>query len=202
MLILFGASLTYMNSWRMSIVLLSMFPAIGLAGALVMVRRASHRCEAVALTERQPAQTKGKQVVLDHLSRAGTLAEEAISSIRTVQAYNARERLARLYDEPNDDALQAGRRIAIASGVGIGGFIVRFRSLIAARACLSAYSSSSIQRTLSPSGGVSPSLCLASQGLPYRLYPFPSWRPRDWRHRDLLLRPHRRCQRVRCTSPP
>jgi ATP-binding cassette subfamily B (MDR/TAP) protein 1 len=135
--VMFGAGVTiaFIRNWRMSLVLLSIFPAIGLAGSLAL-----------------PAMTSGKRIVLDHLARAGTLAEEAISSIRTVQAYNTRDRLVALYDEPNADAQAAGKKTALGAGWGVGSIIVRAQLAFDARA-RSLRSSSSTRATPLPSGG-------------------------------------------------
>jgi ATP-binding cassette subfamily B (MDR/TAP) protein 1 len=43
--------------------------------------------------------SKGKLAQLDHIAQAGTIAEEVISSIRTVQAFGTQKILGKLYDE-------------------------------------------------------------------------------------------------------
>jgi ATP-binding cassette subfamily B (MDR/TAP) protein 1 len=56
----------------------------------------------------------------DAYAQAGDIAQQVISSIRTVTAFGGQEREAKRYEKHLDDAEKAGIKKSIAAGVGIG----------------------------------------------------------------------------------
>jgi ATP-binding cassette subfamily B (MDR/TAP) protein 1 len=59
---------------------------------------------------------------LKHVAEGGTLAEEAVSTIRTAHAFGTQHALASLYDVAVQKAYQAECRLAVSHGVGLGMF--------------------------------------------------------------------------------
>lgn len=66
--------------------------------------------------------TRYRESMLLLISQAGTLAEEVISSIRNTHAFGTQKKLAAIYDEPNERAMQLGLKSSRANGIGMGGF--------------------------------------------------------------------------------
>lgn len=62
--------------------------------------------------------SKYKQNQLEATAQGATLAEEVISSIRSVHAFGNQKRLAAMYDEPNQKTLQEGLKSALFNGGG------------------------------------------------------------------------------------
>lgn len=60
--------------------------------------------------------------ILQTVADSGTLAEEAISAIRTVQAFGSQAILAQQYDSHTQIALSAGRKSAVVRGLAMGCF--------------------------------------------------------------------------------
>lgn len=52
--------------------------------------------------------------------KAGSIAEQAISSIRTVFSFVAEENLAARYDAVLDELVPVGKKLGFAKGIGIG----------------------------------------------------------------------------------
>ena len=63
--------------------------------------------------------SKFRTQMLDQTSKAGTLAEEVISSVRNTHAFSTQHKLADLYDKPNAEAQRLGAKGAIANGCGL-----------------------------------------------------------------------------------
>lgn len=59
---------------------------------------------------------------LSQLAAGGTLAEEVIASVRTMQAFGAQKMLGGMYDEYNKKALSFEMRTAGVNGIGLGCF--------------------------------------------------------------------------------
>lgn len=62
------------------------------------------------------------QVELEYVAHGGSLAEEALSTVRTAKAFGAESRLVDLYDESNKLTTRQGIRKAIMQGGGLGAF--------------------------------------------------------------------------------
>ena len=60
--------------------------------------------------------------MLDEVSKGGTLAEEFISSIRTVFAFGNQARLAAKYDVVNAKAQKMGYKVSMGHSLGLGVF--------------------------------------------------------------------------------
>ena len=63
---------------------------------------------------------KFQKQILDLYSKAGVIAEESISSVRTVTAFGGQTKLASLYSKELGGARNAGIRKSIAQGLGVG----------------------------------------------------------------------------------
>lgn len=100
-----GYVLAYVRNWRLALALSSILPCTTIAGALI-----------------------GKFVLvytnlsLKHAAEGGTLAEEAISTIRTAHAFGIQSTLTRLYDDFVGQALAADHKSAIWQGCGLASF--------------------------------------------------------------------------------
>lgn len=57
---------------------------------------------------------------LGFVAKAGSVAEEAISSIRTVHAFETRDVMAERFDARAMDARNAGIKCAVIQGTGVG----------------------------------------------------------------------------------
>ncbi|KDN46982.1 P-loop containing nucleoside triphosphate hydrolase protein [Tilletiaria anomala UBC 951] len=66
--------------------------------------------------------TRWQQAELEHISRAATLAEEVLSTVRTAKAFGVEQRLVDLYDRSNAGATRLGVKKAIGQGIGLGMF--------------------------------------------------------------------------------
>ncbi|XP_032764763.1 ATP-binding cassette sub-family B member 5 [Rattus rattus] len=98
-----GLVISLIKSWKLSLAILSTSPLIMAASALCsrMV---------ISLTSKE----------LDAYSKAGAVAEEALSSIRTVTAFGAQEKEIQRYTQNLKDAKDAGIKRAIASKLSLG----------------------------------------------------------------------------------
>ena len=95
-----------MRQWKLALILSSLFPAIlilfGTGGALT----------AKLVTK-----------VVSEFSAAATVAQEAISSIRTAQAFGMDEKLAAVYDSNLAKAQRVGyRKVAVSAAMFAGVF--------------------------------------------------------------------------------
>ncbi|PWN43517.1 putative Leptomycin B resistance protein pmd1 [Ceraceosorus guamensis] len=100
-----GFAVAFAKSWLLALVMSSIVPCIIAAGALMNVLA-----------------TKHQQTELDYVSHAATVAEEAMSTVRTAKAFGIEQRLVDLYDEYNVPTSRTGRAKAVINGVGMGVF--------------------------------------------------------------------------------
>ncbi|CAO1635906.1 unnamed protein product [Parajaminaea phylloscopi] len=100
-----GFIVAYVKSWKLALALSSIIPCIILAGAAMNV-----------------FVTRWHQLELEYVAHGGSLAEEALSTVRTAKAFGAEHRLVELYDESNKLTTKQGNRKALAQGVGLGVF--------------------------------------------------------------------------------
>ncbi|KAG0004301.1 Multidrug resistance protein 1 [Entomortierella chlamydospora] len=102
-----GFVIGFTKGWKLSLVLLSAVPLIG--ACAVMLSKFT-----VAST------TKGQ----DSYSKAGSIAEQTFSSIRTVVSFGGQKRETDAYNRELDAAFVNGRKRAIATGIGLGAFML------------------------------------------------------------------------------
>ncbi|GJN89350.1 hypothetical protein Rhopal_002330-T1 [Rhodotorula paludigena] len=98
-----GLVVAIVRHWRLGLVVFSVIPVIMLAGGTV---------EAFA--------TKVKKAQLDATAETANVAEEALSSIRTVFAYGLTDTISRLYSVPNEKSRAYGAKNAMYLGLGEG----------------------------------------------------------------------------------
>ena len=98
-----GFVIAFWRSYKLTLVLMSVIPLIAASGAFTMV-----------LTGR--FQTR----ILNLYSKAGTYAEETISSARTVIAFGAQEKMCKRYNENLLGARNEGIKKSLANGFGLG----------------------------------------------------------------------------------
>ena len=101
-----GFVIGFVRGWKLSLVLLSCVPLIGACAAL--------------MTKFTVAQASKGQ---DSYSKAGSVAEQAISSIRTLVSFGGQKRETESYVKQLDEAFKSGKQRAIATGVGVGTFM-------------------------------------------------------------------------------
>ncbi|KAF8933275.1 P-loop containing nucleoside triphosphate hydrolase protein [Dissophora ornata] len=102
-----GFVIAFIHGWRMSLVLLTCVPLMALAGGL-MVKYSTD------------SSADGQ----DAYAKAGGLAEQAIGSIRTVVAFDGQKRELNKFSTVLDVAYKSGVKKAIATGVGMGSFML------------------------------------------------------------------------------
>ncbi|KAG0084917.1 Multidrug resistance protein 1 [Podila epicladia] len=102
-----GFVIGFVKGWKLSLVLLSCVPLIG-ACAVMMAK----------ITVQQSS--KGQ----DSYSKAGSIAEQAFSSIRTVVAFGGQKRETKAYVDQLDAAFLTGKRRAQATALGIACFML------------------------------------------------------------------------------
>ncbi|KAJ3159866.1 GTPase-activating protein [Irineochytrium annulatum] len=95
--------IAFYRSWRMTLVLLSVIPLIVASIAVMNI-----------LSSRLQAR------ILNLYSAAGTIAEEAISSVRTVVAFNAQDKLGGRYAKELGGARDWGVKKSAVTGLGLG----------------------------------------------------------------------------------
>ncbi|KDR78665.1 hypothetical protein GALMADRAFT_244150 [Galerina marginata CBS 339.88] len=100
-----GFVVAYVRSWRLALALTSILPCIVLTGAIMSA-----------------LMSRSMQRSLSHLAAGGTLAEEVIASVRTMQAFGAQRMLSGMYDAHNRNALMIDMRTAGVHGIGLGCF--------------------------------------------------------------------------------
>ncbi|KAJ1971898.1 hypothetical protein H4R35_004990, partial [Dimargaris xerosporica] len=98
-----GFIIAFVKGWKLALVLLASFPLMAAAGSLVSVLIAS--------------ESVGGQ---SSYGKAGGVAEEVISGIRTVMAFGGQESEIRRYDQKITEAMHKGIRKALIGGVGTG----------------------------------------------------------------------------------
>ncbi|KAK3823505.1 MAG: p-glycoprotein [Benniella sp.] len=102
-----GFVIALVHGWKMTLVLLCSVPLMAAAGAF-MAKFASQ------------TSAEGQ----DAYAAAGGVAEQVISGIRTVVAFDGQKRELRKYSNFLDQAYKAGFKKAIATGIGLGSFML------------------------------------------------------------------------------
>ncbi|KAN0063605.1 hypothetical protein ACQY0O_004053 [Thecaphora frezii] len=100
-----GFAVAYARSWKLALVMTSIIPCIIIAGIVM---------NAVV--------AKLQQAELDHVSKAASIAEEGLATVRTAKAFGIENKLVRLYDNLNSEATTVGVTKAIVQGAGLGVF--------------------------------------------------------------------------------
>ncbi|WVQ86009.1 hypothetical protein IAT38_008177 [Cryptococcus sp. DSM 104549] len=109
-----GFALAFARSPRLAGALFSIFPVIIISGTVMMTFMTKHSSKA-----------------LEHVAKAGTLAEEVVGSIRTVYAFGKQKLLGGRFDEEVNKSKGEGKKGSAAEGAGVG---VIFFSIYAAYA--------------------------------------------------------------------
>ncbi|WVQ85989.1 hypothetical protein IAT38_008157 [Cryptococcus sp. DSM 104549] len=109
-----GFIIAFIRSWRLTLVLCAVLPPILLSGMVM-----------------DSALIKWGGAALEHIAKAGSLAEEVISSVRTVYAFGRQKALGDRFDEHIDKSRAAGKRSSLVESSGLA---VMFLSLYAAYA--------------------------------------------------------------------
>ncbi|CAL4059023.1 unnamed protein product, partial [Meganyctiphanes norvegica] len=94
---------SFIHGWELTLVIMSVFPLLGISTGIIAKVQAS--LSAVELRE---------------YSRAGSIAEEVISSIRTVLAFGGETKEVARYEENLVDAKKAGIKRGLVTGLGMG----------------------------------------------------------------------------------
>lgn len=100
-----GFIVAYVKSWQLALALSSMIPCIIIAGALMNAVTA-----------------KLQQAELDRVSKAASIAEESLATLRTAKAFGIEHNLVQLYDESNRQATRFGIKRSLYQGIGMGVF--------------------------------------------------------------------------------
>ncbi|SPO31643.1 probable Leptomycin B resistance protein pmd1 [Ustilago trichophora] len=100
-----GFIVAYVKSWQLALALSSMIPCIIIAGALMNAVTA-----------------KLQQAELDRVSKAASIAEEALATLRTAKAFGIEDNLVDLYDQSNRQATRFGIKRSLYQGIGMGVF--------------------------------------------------------------------------------
>ncbi|GAA5842598.1 hypothetical protein JCM9279_003631 [Rhodotorula babjevae] len=100
-----GFVIAIIRNWRLALVVSVIIPCIGIAGGAM-----------------NSFISKYKAQQLEATSKASTLAEEVISSVRIAHAFGNQQRLADSYDESNQETLRVGLKSARFNGLGLGVF--------------------------------------------------------------------------------
>lgn len=100
-----GFIVAYVKSWQLALALSSMIPCIIIAGALMNAVTA-----------------KLQQAELDRVSKAASIAEEALATLRTAKAFGIEHDLVQLYDQSNRQATRFGIKRSLYQGIGMGVF--------------------------------------------------------------------------------
>ena len=94
-----GFILAYIRCWRLALALSSMLPCVAISGIVMFKILSSYG-----------------GMSLQHVAEGGTLAEEAISTIRTAQAFGAQRILSDLYDVHVDKSRVVDHKAAVWHG--------------------------------------------------------------------------------------
>ncbi|KAI1321286.1 Multidrug resistance protein 1 [Mortierella claussenii] len=101
-----GFVIAFTHGWKMSLVLLTSVPLMALVGGLM-----------------SKYSTESSSDGQDSYAKAGGLAEQAIGAIRTVTAFDGQKRELKKFNEVLAEAYKSGVKKAIATGLGMGGFM-------------------------------------------------------------------------------
>jgi len=102
-----GFVIGFTKGWKLSLVLLACVPLIGACAAMMSKFTVANA-------------SKGQ----DSYSKAGSVAEQAFSSVRTVVAFSGQKRETDSYIAQLDAAFKTGKQRAIATGLGLGTFML------------------------------------------------------------------------------
>ncbi|KAF8939988.1 P-loop containing nucleoside triphosphate hydrolase protein [Dissophora ornata] len=102
-----GFVIGFTKGWKLSLVLLAAVPLIG-ACAVMMSKFTVQSA------------SKGQ----DSYSKAGSIAEQAFSSIRTIVAFGGQKRETEAYIQQLNAAFATGKQRSIATGLGLGSFML------------------------------------------------------------------------------
>ncbi|WVR08476.1 hypothetical protein IAU60_005531 [Kwoniella sp. DSM 27419] len=97
-----GFILAFARSWRLALAVSSILPVIMIAGFIMM-----------------SAMAKFGTGALQHIAQAGTLAEEVIGSIRTVQAFGKQKILGAKFNEHIEKSRKLGKKGALIEAAGL-----------------------------------------------------------------------------------
>ncbi|RKP26905.1 multidrug resistance protein [Syncephalis pseudoplumigaleata] len=98
-----GFVIAFVQGWKMALVLLCVFPVLATTGAIM------GRIVTASVTGGQDAYAK-----------AGAVAEEVLSGVKTVSAFGAQDREVRRYEAKLNVALAEGRKKGLAVGLSVG----------------------------------------------------------------------------------
>ncbi|EJC99282.1 P-loop containing nucleoside triphosphate hydrolase protein [Fomitiporia mediterranea MF3/22] len=100
-----GFIIAYVRSWQLALALTSILPFISITGAIM-----------------NKFVSKFMQTSLKHVAEGGSVAEEAISTIRTAHAFGTQHILSALYDMHIEQAHVVDLKSAVVSGCGLSVF--------------------------------------------------------------------------------
>ncbi|KAF9444209.1 P-loop containing nucleoside triphosphate hydrolase protein [Macrolepiota fuliginosa MF-IS2] len=100
-----GFVLAYTQSWRLALAMTSILPCIAITGALM-----------------GKFMTRYTQMSTDGVASAGTITEEAISTIRTAKAFGIQSHLGALFDDKVTKAGYSDMKLAITQGLALASF--------------------------------------------------------------------------------
>ncbi|KAI8910240.1 P-loop containing nucleoside triphosphate hydrolase protein [Gorgonomyces haynaldii] len=95
--------IAFTKSWRLTLILLTVIPLIAITAAVMGVLSG-----------------RFQTAILAKYSKAGTAAEESISAVRTVAAFNAQKKMSVRYNNALAAARDIGIKKAVAVGLGLG----------------------------------------------------------------------------------
>ncbi|GKC05348.1 ABC transporter B family member 19-like protein [Tanacetum coccineum] len=98
-----GYAVGFLKSWKVSLAVFAVTP-------LTMFCGIAYKAVYVGLATKE----------VNSYKKAGSIAEQAISSIRTVFSFVAEENLAARYDTVLDESVPVGKKLGFAKGIGIG----------------------------------------------------------------------------------
>ncbi|VAH14058.1 unnamed protein product [Triticum turgidum subsp. durum] len=98
-----GLVIAFVSNWELSLIILALIPLIGLNGWIQMKFIQGFSADAKMMYE-----------------EASQVANDAVSSIRTVASFSAEEKVMDLYNKKCEGPLQTGIRTGIISGIGFG----------------------------------------------------------------------------------
>ncbi|TVU17972.1 hypothetical protein EJB05_34034, partial [Eragrostis curvula] len=98
-----GLVIAFVSNWELSLIILALIPLIGLNGWIQMKFIQGFSADAKLMYE-----------------EASQVANDAVSSIRTVASFSAEEKVMDLYKKKCEGPLRAGIRTGIISGIGFG----------------------------------------------------------------------------------
>ncbi|KAI3773274.1 hypothetical protein L1987_47799 [Smallanthus sonchifolius] len=98
-----GYTVGFLKSWKVSLAVFAVTP-------LTMFCGVAYKAVYVGLATKE----------MNSYKKAGSIAEQAIGSIRTVFSFVAEENLASRYDAVLDESVPVGKKLGFAKGIGIG----------------------------------------------------------------------------------